>query len=307
MIGLDLEHSVAVFGRVATLAGAYHVDVAGLLERLSALAPELAAEALITVPSTFDRIAVATRILRGNDGIDRVRSLSRACDPRQPARLEALAGAETSDLWIELETVPGESQACALTVSAYGKRVLSADLGRLTQFGVAPDVLAQLETLTTTLVGEDKLIGLADRADTAGARSWTIHVAHRNATDEQRAAAVNQITTVAATVGVGEPQRNLVSGLHATFARARDSYSWLRVRENIPGIELGVMWADVPWEHLVNMMLGFAPNSESSARLGELSGAFDAAAASAVELELGSSKIPRMRASVTLRKGRPQS
>lgn len=307
MIGLELDQAIPVFARITTLAAAYGIDAAALLDRLTAVAPEVSEEALITVPGTFDRIAVGTRIARGNDGVDRVRVLSSTCDATQPARLEQLARAETRDLWVEIESVPHDLQAFAITVSAYGKRVLSSDLGRLAGFGVPGELIKQLDELTTTLVGRDKLIGLADRADTAGARTWTIQVAHRNADAQQRAATVSQIRSVATTLGVTEAQRNVVIGLHDTFAAGRDSYSWLRVREHKPGIELGVLWSDVAWEHVVNMMLSFYPNSGASIRLGELAGAFGADAAAGVELELGSTSLPGMRISVTLTKGRSQS
>jgi uncharacterized protein YbjQ (UPF0145 family) len=304
--GLELDSSISAFGRVATLAGAYRLDLTAFLDRLAALAPELGRDAIITVPSTFDRVGVATKITRGNDGIDRVRVLARTCDAEQPDRLARLFGAETHELVVELESMPHDPQAFALIVTGYGKRSLSADLAELATFGLGGE-LARLEELATALVGADKLIGLSDRADTTGARAWTIHVAHRNGDDAQRAATRERIGAVAATLGIGAPQRNLVAGLHDALNDGRDSYSWLRVRPEVPGARLGMLWAGVRWEDVVNIATTLYPRSGCSARLGELAGAFGAGAAAGVELELTTVDPPSMRVLVTLAKGRAQS
>jgi hypothetical protein len=301
--GLELDQSISVFGQVATLGAVYRLDLTRFLDRLSALSPELAQEAIVTVPSTFDRIAVSTNIRRGNDGIDRVRVLAGACDRAQPDRLGQLFAAETRELVVEIESMPHEAEAFALTVTGYGKRSLAVDLARLEKLGV--DV-AQLELLATSLVGGDKLIGLSDRADTTGSRAWTVHVAHRNGDDTQRAATRDRITSVAATLGIGVPQRHLVAGLHDALAGDRDSYSWLRVRQHTGGVQFGVLWPSVSWEDVVNIALTLYPKSGSSARLGELAGAFDANAASGVELELATQDAPKMRVFVTAAKGSAQ-
>lgn len=299
MHGLELDTSIAVFGRLATLAGVYRLDLSGLLDRLAALAPELAQEAIASVPATFDRIGVGTNVRRGNDGIDRVRVLAGVCDREQPDRLAALFGAETRELAVELESMPHDPQAFALAVTGYGKRSLASDLAHLARFGV--DV-AQLEPVATQLVGADRLIGLTDRADTTGARAWTIHVAHRNGDDAQHASTREQIGNVAAVLGVGTPQRNLVAGLHDALAGGRDSYSWLRVRAARPGVQVGVLWANVGWEDVVNIAKALFPKGVSSRRLGELAGALDASAAAGVELELTHSDPPAMRVLVTVAK-----
>jgi len=301
--GLELDNSISVFGRVATLAGVYRLDLTAFLDRLAALATELASDAIVTVPSTFDRLSVSTNIRRGNDGIDRVRVLARVCDREQPDRLTKLFAAETRDMVVELESMPHDPQAFALGVTGYGKRDLASDLARLGGFGV--DV-AELERLATSLVGADKLIGLGDRADTAGARAWTIHVAHRNGDDAQHAATRAQIGAVATMLGVGSPQRNLVAGLHDALSDGRDSYSWLRVRARTPGAQLGVLWPGVRWEDVVNVAKTLYPKTGSPARLGELAGAFDASAAAALELELSSVDPPAMRVLVTVAKGPAQ-
>jgi len=297
--GLELDNSISVFGRVATLGGAYHLDLTGLLDRLSALAPELAQTAIVTVPSTFDRVAVSTNITRGNDGIDRVRVLAGVCDRVQPARLADLFAAETRELVVELASMPHDPQAFALAVTGYGRRSLAIDLAHLGKLGIDVDALGEL---ATALIGADRLIGLTDRADTSGARAWTLHVAHHNGDDAQHAATHSRIGAVATTLGISAPQRNLIAGLHDALANGRDSYSWLRVRPQMP-TQLGVLWPNVRWEDVVNIATTLYPKTGSATRLGELAGAFDAAAASGVELELTTVDPPEMRVLVTVAKG----
>jgi hypothetical protein len=196
---------------------------------------------------------------------------------------------------VELESMPHDPQAFVLAVSGYGKRSLATDLANLAGYGIDT---SELEPLVTSLVGADRLIGLTDRADTAGGRAWMIHVAHRNADDKQHAATKACIGHVASTLGIGGPQRNLVAGLHDALSDGRDSYSWLRVRANQPGAQLGVTWSTVGWDDVVNVAKSLYP--KSSARLGELAGAFDASTAAGVELELTHADPPAMRVLVTV-------
>ncbi|HEX5062944.1 MAG TPA: hypothetical protein VFV99_26400 [Kofleriaceae bacterium] len=284
---------------MATLGSAYRLDLTALFDRLSALAPELAKTAIVTVPRTFDRLAISTNITRGNDGIDRVRVLAGVCDPAQPARLATLFGAETKDLVVEVESMPHDPQAFALSVTGYGRRSLASDLAHLGSFGVDVDSLGEL---ASSLIGADRLIGLADRADTTGARAWTLHVAHHNGDDAQHNATRAQVGTVAEKLGISAPQRNLVAGLHDALTNGRDSYSWLRVRPQMP-TQLGVLWPTVRWEDVVNIATTLYPTSASGTRLGELAGAFDVDAASGVELELTTTDPPDMRVLVTVAKG----
>ena len=294
----------AVLGRLATLGAAYRVETAPLFDRLTALAPELAELAVISVPGTFDRISAGTQIKRGNDGVDRLRVLGGTCDREQPARLAVIAGPETQRLNVDLETVAGDPQAFRCTVTGYGKRVLAEDLRSLAGFGVSPEVLGRLEALVPQLVGPDKLIGLADCATSSGGRTWTLHVAHRNTDEAQRVAAKQRIIAVAESLGVTVAQRSVIDGLHDAFVDGRESYSWLRIREHQPAIQLGVLWSNVRWEDVVNVTVNFDPKREPGTRLGQLSGALGADRAAGLELELGSTEPPQTRVYVTLTNGR---
>jgi len=298
----DLE-AAALYGRLAAYARATRLDLSRFLEWLAPFGPELAELAMITVPDRFDRMAVTAQIARSGDGVDRLLGLVRAHQPEQAERLAALAGAETGEVNLELETVPGDVDGLTVTVHALGRRRLDDDLARLAGFGVPAASVGELRELAMTLGGDDRLIGLGDRAGSDGTR-WSLQVAHHNRDAAERAATRGRLDAAAAALAATDAQRHLVEALHDVFAGGRDSYALLRVDRGGVARELGVMWSGVAWEHVVRMMIGFHPGTDAAARLGELAGAFDADVASAVELVLGPTEPPRMRVAATVIGGR---
>lgn len=294
----------AVFGRLAALGTAFGVDLSAFLERLTPLSPELARLAIVHVTEGFDRVAVATQVER--EGLERMRELSAACDPEQTGRLERLVGAETRSVYCECESLPGRAHDFAISIQAFGKRGLQIDLERLASIGVSADALASLGAHARTLGGDEQLIGLSDRAEPDGP-SWTLHIAQHNRNADERRATRERIGAAAKAMHVTTAQQHVVDGLHESFAKDADSYAWLRATRTGLAAELGVVWGNVAWEHVVRMMIEFYPAGESGRRLGELSGAFGAEYAAAVELVLAPVEPPRMRVAATLSKGRTQS
>lgn len=303
--GLHLDSAIPVFGRIATLAGVYRIDLTSVIDRIGVLAPELSDLAMVTVPHTFDRIAITTQLVKGGDGLDRALALSNACDPEQSKRLAILTSSDTHEVNLEVESLPGDKDGFAVTVQAFGKRSLVSDLDRLQRFGVAMNVATHIGALAQGL--GDRPIGLTDRGDTTGARAWTLHVLQPNRDDAQRAATRERLTTVATALGVTAAQKNVIAGLHDALAGDRDSYAWLRIRSGETTPILGLVWANLAWEHVVRMMTAFYPTRDTSNRLGELSGATGANVAAAIELILGPTEPPRMSVAVTLEKGRTPS
>ncbi len=298
--------AAAVLGRIATLAHAYRIELGGYFERLTDLSAELAEFAMIAVPETFDRIAVATPVARAGSAVERVRALSAVADPEQPGRLDRLFGAETTELYVELESVPADDRKLAVSVQGFGVRALDADLGHLGAVaGAGAEVLSALRAAAVHLGGDGELVGLADRGGPAGP-AWTLHIRQPNRGDAARAATRARLDDAAAALGVTGPQRNVVQGLHDVFAHDADSFAWVRLRPDGLAPELGVIWSGVAWEHVVRVAIGLYPGSECAKRLGELAGAFDSPAAAAVELVLGPSEPPRMRVAATIQRGRTQ-
>lgn len=289
------QQASSVFGRIATLGASYRIDTRPLLDKLALLAPEVAAYVMVAVPHTFDRVAVSTPIKRGADVIDRVRVLADAADPAQLARFDQLASSDTRDLYAELEHGP---DGFVFSLQAFGNRHLDTDLARLADAGAAT---AGVREVAAMLGAEEQLVGVVDRSDA----TWALHVRQRNGSDAERAATRRRVAAAGAALGVTNAQINAVTALHDTFAKDHDSYAFLRLGKGGLSHELGITWGGVAWEHVVRMMLGFYPGAVTAARLGELSGAFDAQVAAAVELTLLPTEPPRMRVAATLTKGAP--
>ncbi len=300
---LDFK-AVEVLGRAIALAAAYGLDVTGLVEALTPFADRLSDRALVTVPDTFDRIAITTALGRGPAALQRASELTGAVDSRQAARVAELLGNDVNRVHLEVESRPGDALALATTVRAFGNRDLDAVVQRLAGVSSAP--AAAIDALTAGLValgGEDRLVGITDRATAAGPESWSLFVAQRNEGERARAATRARLDEAAARLGVSNAQRNVVQDLHDVFAHDRESYAWMTLRPDGLAPGMGVVWIDVPFEHIVRMMIGFQPASDCGRRLGELAGALDAAAAT-VELQLLPTEPPHVRAAATIHGGR---
>ena len=289
------QQASSVFGRIATLGGAYGIAVQPLLDKLVFVSEEVAAFVLVAVPHSFDRIAASTPIKRGGDVIARIAPLSEAADPDQLARFEQLAASDTRDLYAELDHGP---DGFAFTLQAFGNRKLDTDLSRLAAVGADTTGAREVAVL---LGAEDNLVGVTDRSG----GTWTMHVRQRNRDDAERAATRQRVAAAGAALGVTQAQINVTAALHDTFAKDNDSYAFIRLTKTGLSRELGITWGGIAWEHVVRMMLGFYPGADTAKRLGELSGAFDSQVAAAVELTLLPTEPPRMRVAATLTKGLP--
>ncbi len=289
------QQASAVFGRIATLGSAYGIAVQPLLDKLVFVSEEAAAFVMVAMPHTFDRIAVATPIRRGGDVIERIGPLSEAADPDQLARFEQLAATDTRDLYAELEQ---GNDGFAFSLQAFGNRKLDTDLERLAVLGAGTVGAREVAVL---LGAETNLVGVTDRSG----GTWTLHVRQRNRNDGERAATRERIAAAGAALGVTQAQINVATALHDSLAKDGDSYAFLRATKSGLSRELGITWGGVAWEHVVRMMIEFYPGADTAARLGKLSGAFDAQVAAAVELTLLPTEPPRMRVAVTLTKGLP--
>jgi hypothetical protein len=289
------EQASSVFGRIATLGAAYRIDVQTLLDKLVLVSEEVAAFVMVAVPHTFDRIAAATPIRRGGEVLDRIATLSQAADPDQLARFEQLAATDTRDHYAELEHGP---DGFAFALQAFGNRKLDTDLTRLAAVGAGTTGAREVAVL---LGGEDNLVGVTDRSG----GTWTLQIRQRNRDDRERAATRERVAAAGAALGVTQAQINVATALHDSLAKDNDSYAFLRLGKSGLSRELGITWGGVAWEHVVRMMLGFYPGGDTAARLGELSGAFGAQVAAAVELTLLPTEPPRMRVAATLTKGLP--
>jgi hypothetical protein len=269
-----------VVARIASLGGFYGIDLAAMQSALGTLAPELVEHAMVTIPATFDRVAVTTRVARARlDGL---------CERDQLRRMSKLA-AEARDLDFEIDST------AATTIRAIGSRFVAADAEQLASFGVG--TLA-LDTLRDCAAHLGTPLAIADRVH-AGTPEWLMYFGQRNTTDGDRAATRAQLLTVARKLGATGPQCNLIDGLHDALAKDRDSYATLTISPEHTTLALSVRWQDVRWETAIRMMLGFHPNSDAGKKLGELAGAFDAEQAAAIELGLGPTEPPAMRVAVT--------
>jgi hypothetical protein len=275
-----------VLARIGGLAGLYQIDLDDMYQSLSVLGDELSRRVLVTVPHTFDRIAITTRASR-----ERAAEVVAAT---QLARFNQLAPGAT-ELEIELET-GGESvtrtlrgghnrpvDALAPTLQALG--VPSLGIDRVTQAG-------------------ERLGGvvhdLADRFDSDSSSRWTLHYRYRNDDDAVRADTERRIMAVAEALAVTKPQKSIIEGLHGVLAAGADSQALLSigVDESVPVLSL--RWIHVPFETVIRMMLGFYPKLDAGRRLGELAGALAASRTTAMELQFGVTEPPAMRIAVAL-------
>jgi hypothetical protein len=270
-----------VLARIGSLGGFYGVDLSAMQSALGTLGPELVHHAMVTVPATFDHVAVTTRVAR-----DRLDPL---CNLDQLRRLGKLVP-EARELDVEIDS------SGTITVRALGSRYVPADSELLANFGVGTLALDSLRDCAAHLGAP---LAIADREQLDG-HDWMFVFGQRNATDSDRATARAQLLTVARKLGATAPQCNLVDGLHDALARDRDSYATLAISPEHTTPELTVRWQDVRWETVIRMMLGFHPKSDAGKKLGELAGAFDAEQAAAIELALGPIEPPAMRVAVTL-------
>lgn len=274
-----------MFGRIAALGDALRVDTRTLLERLTLLAPEVSEYAMITVPHTFDRIAVATGIKRRPEVLARVLEI---CGEDRARRFDRLAGTNARGAGVELATSPDGLEVSLL---AFGNRVAADDLATLESFGLranaaAREVAAQLGS---------------EIAITDGTDGWVLHFEQPNATAEQRAATRTRVDTAAARLGATMPQRHMVEGLHDTLCGGRESFARL-VLDHDAAPRLAVAWGGVAWEHIVRMMIEMY-RGDVATHLGEIAGAFGADSAASVEVELAPTEPPAMRVTVILTGG----
>lgn len=283
-----LDRSANLFGRLATIAGTYGIPATQWLDRLSPLATEVGQLSLVTTSDRFDELAVMTQIPR--TAIERVRVVLPAA---QQSRVQRLIAHETKE--VDLEIASSGSTA----VLAFGKRSVGDDLSRLSPYLQERSRLALADALGSLLGDGARYIALSD-CEKDNVASWTCHVEHDNS-DASRTA--SRLDAAAQALGVTAAQRHVVGGLHDVLSSGDRSYALLSMRSDAVAPELGVMWANVSWELLVRIMLGFYPDRDVARRLGELAGAFDAERASSVVLVLGATEPPRMRMSVSSTKG----
>jgi hypothetical protein len=283
---VNVEASAQVFGRVAALGAALRVDTRALLQELTLLAPEVSEYAMITVPHTFDRIAVATGIKRRPEVLDRVREV---CGEPHARRFDRIAGSDARGAAVELECARDGRVEHALL--AFGNRAPHADLSTLRELGMPANPIA--ESVAGELGHE---IAITDRDD-----GWVLHFEQPNATAEQRAATRARVDRAAALLAVTAAQRHMVDGLHDTLCHGRESFARLYL-SHATGAQLAVAWGGVAWEHVVRMMTELY-RGEVAEHAGEVAGAFDADAAASVEVGLAPTEPPAMRIAVILRGG----
>jgi hypothetical protein len=277
-----LASQANVLARIGALGGFYDVELDSLDELLGTLGPELAHGATVTVPVTFDRIAVTARIAR--DRLDGV------VDREQLRRLGKLAP-DAREVEIEVETAAPE---LTRTVFVPGSRDVASDCEQLTRFGVGTLALDSVRDCAAHL---GIPFALSDRAR-RGTQEWLLHFALRNRSDAERATTRAQVLTVARKLAATAPQCNLIDGLHDMLAKDRDSYATLVISPELTSPRLVVRWQYVRWKTVIRMALGFRPKSDAGKKLGELSGAFDAEEAAAIELVLGPAEPPVMSVAV---------
>jgi hypothetical protein len=275
-----------VLARIGGLAGLYRIDLDPLYPALSALGGDLARRAMVTVPYTFDRIAVATHASR-----DRVTA---AIDPAQVRRFERLVPGAT-DIEVELETA---GDAIASTLRAPQTRPLDAVCSDLEALGAGSLGLDRLRQTGARLGRAPSSI--ADRRDADGSLRWTLHFRHDNDGDDERAATQKRLLAVAGALAVTVPQQSIIESLHAVLAKDADSEALLSIGAEHEVPVLAVRWQRVRFETIIRMMLGFYPELDAGRRLGELAGALDANHATAMELRLGQSEPPAMRIAIAL-------
>lgn len=277
---MGLISQANVLARIGALAGIYDIDITAMHGHLGTLGPELAQGTLVTVPITFDRLGLTTRVTR--------EQLDQICDDAQLGRIDRLAAASNA---YELELEAG-APLMARSVHVGGGRDLGADLTRLAAFGVSKPTLDTLRACASELGSSSAIVDRAEAATT----TWQFEFRHSNGTPEERAATRRRLAAVARTLAVTPAQMNLVEGVHDMLAKDRDSNSILHIGgENV---RLAVRWRKVRWESAIRIALGFAPNVDVGRKMGELSGAFAAESADTVELVLGPTEPPLMRVSV---------
>jgi hypothetical protein len=257
-----------------------------LLQELTLLAPEVSDYAMISVPHTFDRIAVATGIKRRPEVLDRVREL---CGDDQARRFDRLAGADARGAAVELECSRTGGVDHALL--AFGNRAPQTDLATLRELGMPANEIA--ESVAGALGDE---IAITDRRD-----GWVLHFEQSNATAEQRRATRGRIDRAAEQLAVTLAQRHMFEGLHDTLCQGRETFARLYL-DHAAHTELAVAWGGVAWPHVVRMLIEFY-RGDVAKHAGELSGAFGAETAASVEVGLRSTEPPAMRIAVILMRG----
>jgi hypothetical protein len=275
-----LVSQASVLARIGSLGGFFGIDLAAMQSALGSLGPELAQHVEVSVPATFDRVAVTTRVARPR--LDELSNLD------QMRRLGKLIP-EVREVDVEVDS------AGATTVRALGSRRIAADSELLASLGVGTLALDSLRDCAAHL---GTPLAIADREQLVG-HDWMFVFGQHNATDSDRATARAQLLTVARKLGATGPQCNLVDGLHDALAKDRDSYATLGISPEHTTLQLVVRYQAVRWETVIRMMLGFHPKTDAAKKLGELAGAFDAEQASAIELQLGPTEPPAMRVAVT--------
>jgi hypothetical protein len=279
---MGLISQANVLARIGALAGIYDIDISAMHAALGTLGPDLAQGTLVTVPITFDRLGVTTRVVR--------EQLDQICDATQLERIDRLAAPSHA---YELELESG-GPLLARTVHIGGGRDIEADLTQLSAFGVERATVETLRACTSEL-GMPRAI--ADR-DEKVASSWRFEVRHPNSTPGERDITRRRLAAVARMLSVTTAQMNLVEGVHDMLAKDRDSDSVLFIGADGAPPRLAVRWRRVRWESAIRIALNFAPTVDVGRKMGELSGAFAAEAAESVELVLGPKEPPLMRVTV---------
>jgi hypothetical protein len=275
-----------VLARIGGLAGLYKIDLDPLYKPLSMLGGELASDAMVTVPHTFDRIAVTTRATR-----DRVAPI---IDPAQLRRLDRLVP-DAGEVEIEIESA-GDN--FATTVRALGTRPLDTLCAELEALGAGTVGLDRLRRASERLGREPSAI--ADSRNADGALRWTLQFRHDNDSEEARAATRARLLEVADELAVTVPQKSIIEGLHDVLAKQADSYALVSLAAEHTTPALAIRWQRVRWATVIRMMLGFYPKVDAGTRLGELAGAINVEHAAVLELQLGATEPPAMRIAVTL-------
>ncbi len=279
---MGLISQATTIARLGAIGGFYGIESAALHAALGRLAPQLQRGVIVTVPMTFDSLAVRTRVAREDVhdiiGADQLR------------RIDLLApGASRMEL--ELETA---GVGLVTTLRVHGGRDVATDCTLLAQLGAGTAALAVLGDAAAALGAP---VSIADRAE-LGALAWLLEFRHANASEAERDRTRERISRAATLLGATAAQLSLVDSIHDMLAGDRDSESAVLLDADEPAPRLAVRWTHVRWETVIRMALGFHPGSDAGTKLGQLSGAFGAELAQSVELLLGPSEPPTMRVAV---------
>ena len=257
------EAAAQLFGRLATAAAAFELDVTKLADECMVLGTGLERFARVTTDDEFSTLTVTGR------------------RPAQESanRLERSA-------FLELGMSRGTDEI-SIVDHRIGPGTVDEDLALIRAGGVPALLEAELEHRLAILCPHGKTVGLTTRFGDDRERSWMVHTRHDHHDAASSAASIQRISRVMDRCGITDLQRKLVENVHGPLCRKGIAVASVGTTLESANSELRLSYQNLSFEVIVRLLGGIYPEGDHAKQLGSFAGAFDADVAASLVIVLG--------------------